>query len=109
LPPAGDGVAVGAWPIERWTGGREPELRLPPAGQACRVPAGALVARGASGLFLAGRVLSADEEAVASLRVIGTCLGTGYAAGSLAAAHAQGRPRAATVSALREQLEDGTP
>lgn len=104
--PCDDGVAVGAWPIERWTGGRQPELKLLPVGEACEVPAGALVAREMPGLYLAGRVLSATEEAAASLRVIGTCLGTGYAAGWLAAVNVHGGARSAAVSVLRAEMEE---
>lgn len=103
-----DGVARGAWPIEHWTTGRQPMLRMLPLGAACEVPAGALVARDVPGLFLAGRVISANEEAIASLRVIGTCLGTGYAAGRLAAGAVRGEERAAVIAALRaEQVEGG--
>lgn len=102
-----DGVARGAWPVEHWTTARQPMLRMLPLGAACEVPAGALVARDVPGLFLAGRVLSATEEAIASLRVIGTCLGTGYAAGRLAAGFARGEERSATVAALRAEQVDG--
>jgi len=49
------------------------------------ISAGMLVSRHLDNLFFAGRGLSATEAAMASARVIGTCLGTGYAAGSLAA------------------------
>lgn len=103
-----EGVARGAWPIEHWTTGRQPMLRMLPLGAACEIPAGALIAKGVPGLYLAGRVISANEEAIASLRVIGTCLGTGYAAGRLAAGAVRGEERAATVAALRaEQVEGG--
>jgi hypothetical protein len=104
--PCDDGVAVGAWPIERWTGDRQPELKLLPVGEACEVPAGALIAREIPRLYLAGRVLSATEEAAASLRVIGTCLGTGYAAGWLAAVDVHGGSRSAAVSVLRAEMEE---
>jgi hypothetical protein len=99
-----EGVAVGAWPVERWLGGREPEMRLPPEGEACEVPAGAMIAAGIPGLFFAGRMISADEVAIAALRVIGTCLATGYAAGRLAAGWVGGEAREAVIASIRERL-----
>lgn len=105
--PHVEGVARGAWPVERWTTARQPMLRLLPESAACEVPAGALIARDVPGLYLAGRVISATEEAMASLRVIGTCLATGYAAGRLAAGEVRGEERAATVAALRAEQVEG--
>jgi hypothetical protein len=67
------------------------------------VPAGCLRVAGVDGLFVAGRAISATERAVASARVIGTCLGTGYAAGRLAAAHALGRSADEAIAAVREE------
>ncbi|GAA2249350.1 FAD-dependent oxidoreductase [Herbiconiux moechotypicola] len=49
------------------------------------IPLGALVARGMSGLLMAGKCLSATHEAVGSARVIPICLATGEAAGTAAA------------------------
>jgi len=37
-------------------------------------------------LFFGGRIISATDGAIASARVMGICLQTGYAAGKLAAA-----------------------
>ena len=37
-------------------------------------------------LFMAGKTISADADAIASARVMGCCLATGAAAGNLAAA-----------------------
>ena len=37
-------------------------------------------------LFMAGKTISADVDAIASARVMGCCLATGAAAGNLAAA-----------------------
>jgi len=50
----------------------------------------ALVARDADNLLAAGRCLSCDHEAQAALRVIGTCLATGEAAGLMAGRAATG-------------------
>jgi len=106
--PSPDGVARAAWPIERWRSSRQPSMGWPPPGLACEVPAGALISADVPGLFFAGRALSADEEAVASLRVIGTCLATGYAAGALAAGQVGRTPIAESVARIRA-LQMGHP
>ena len=80
-----DGVAIGVWPMEYWGAQRKPEMRYFDMDDGYWVSAGMLVSRHLDNLFFAGRGLSATEAAMASARVIGTCLGTGYAAGSLAA------------------------
>ncbi|WP_411728444.1 FAD-dependent oxidoreductase [Methyloglobulus sp.] len=80
-----DGVAMGAWPMEYWGAQRKPQMRYFGMDDGYWVTAGMLVSRHLDNLFFAGRGLSATEAAIASARVIGTCLGTGYAAGCLAA------------------------
>jgi glycine/D-amino acid oxidase-like deaminating enzyme len=80
-----DGVAIGAWPMEYWGAQRKPEMRYFAMDDCYWITAGMLVSRHLDNLFFAGRGLSATETAMASARVIGTCLGTGYAAGCLAA------------------------
>ncbi|GAA5482637.1 FAD-dependent oxidoreductase [Haloferula sargassicola] len=78
-----DEVALASWPLELRETNRGPKLRYPegPAG----IPRGALVAKGFQRLFVAGRCLSCDHEAQASIRVMGTGFATGEAAGRLAA------------------------
>ena len=80
-----DGVAIGAWPMEFWGTHRKPEMRYFAMDDGYWITAGMLVSRHLDNLFFAGRGFSATELAMASARVIGTCLGTGYAAGCLAA------------------------
>jgi FAD dependent oxidoreductase len=80
-----DGVAIGTWPMEFWGTHRKPEMRYFAVDDGYWITAGMLVSRHLDNLFFAGRGLSATESAMASARVIGTCLGTGYAAGCLAA------------------------
>ena len=84
-----NGIAMGAWPMEYWGQGRSPEMTYFGINDHYQIPAGALVSRQLDNLFFAGRAFSATEQAMASARVIGTCLGTGYAAGMLAAYQAQ--------------------
>lgn len=49
-----------------------------------QVPRGALIPKGAKGLFAAGRILSSDRLANSALRVQATAMATGQAAGALA-------------------------
>ena len=49
------------------------------------VPYRALIAPNYPNLLVAGRCLSADRQALASLRVMASCMGTGQAAGVAAA------------------------
>ncbi|MCB9664800.1 MAG: FAD-dependent oxidoreductase [Alphaproteobacteria bacterium] len=98
---AADEVAAGAWPIEHWGDAPEPVLRHLPEGRTYGIGAGTLEAADVDGLFVAGRMLSADDGAVGSARVIGTCLATGYAAGTLAEAAASGRDRPGVLAALK--------
>jgi hypothetical protein len=83
-----DAVALATWPMELRETNRGPRLRYPRDDRPCEVPLRALRFRDRDDCFMAGRCISASHEAHASLRVIGTCLATGEAAGIAAAAHA---------------------
>lgn len=102
-----DGVAPGAWAVEVWGEASQPELALPPDGARYEIPAGALRSASLANLFFGGRHLSATARAVASARVVGTCLATGYAAGRLAADAVAGRAEEASVAYLRAHLLSG--
>ncbi|MFI2794522.1 FAD-dependent oxidoreductase [Haloferula sp. A504] len=80
-----DDVAFAAWPMEMRESNRGPKLRYPDEGRSAGIPAGALRAKGFERLFVAGRCISCDHEAQASIRVMGTCFATGEAAGRMAA------------------------
>ncbi|MEP4078272.1 FAD-dependent oxidoreductase [Haloferula sp.] len=80
-----DEVALAVWPLELRETNRGPKLRFPDEGKAAGIPAGALRVAGMEGLFVAGRCISCDHEAQASIRVMGTCFATGQAVGRLAA------------------------
>jgi hypothetical protein len=81
-----DAVAHGCWPVEQWSADGRQRVRYLPPGSWYDIPARSLHAAATENLFIAGKSLSADAEAVASARVIGCCLATGAAAGKLAAA-----------------------
>jgi hypothetical protein len=99
------GVARGCWPVEVWSGGRRPEVTHLPEDDYYDIPSGCLIADGLDNVFMAGRCMSAEEEAMGSARVIGTALGTGYAAGTLAAFQAKGKSGEEAVALLREQQQ----
>jgi hypothetical protein len=96
-----EGIAYGAWPIEHWGDDPQPVMAYPPPSEACQIPAGCLESASVAGLYSAGRSLSADQRAIAAVRVIGTCLATGYAAGALAAGHALGHERSDVIQQIR--------
>lgn len=82
-----DAVARSAWPIERWVPGHiGAQYEYLPDGTTYGIPRGCLEVPACENLFVAGRCMSATHAAIASARVIGTCLAVGEAAGRLAAA-----------------------
>ena len=83
-----DQVAWATWPMELRERATGPKFRFPIGGQPCGIPLRALRFQHAEGLFMAGRCISCSHEAQASIRVIGTCLASGEAAGKAAAIHA---------------------
>ncbi|MGV3533800.1 MAG: FAD-dependent oxidoreductase [Chthoniobacteraceae bacterium] len=84
-----DAVAIGTWPIELRDRATGPRWRFPENNRPTQIPLGALQAKSLTNLWMAGRCISCDHEAQAALRVIGTCMATGQAAGAAAALQAQ--------------------
>jgi hypothetical protein len=80
-----DAVARGCWPVEQWSADGRQHIRYLPANEHYEIPARSLRARQIENLFVAGKSISADVDAIASARVIGCCLATGAAAGKLSA------------------------
>jgi hypothetical protein len=83
-----DEVALAGWPMEKRETARGPKFRFFDRPEPAGISAGCLRNARLPGLFFAGRCLSADHEALASVRVMGTCMATGQAAARLALAHA---------------------
>lgn len=79
-----DAVTRGAWPVEQWGVKSGARYRYLPPGVHYDIPARCLCAASVSNLFMAGKTISADADAIASARVMGCCLATGAAAGELA-------------------------
>ena len=84
-----DSIALGAWGVE-WHDRRTFEstfVYLPDNG-CYEIPLGCLISADTPNLFAAGRVVDADRQAGASVRVMGTAFATGQAAGVAAATFA---------------------
>ncbi|WP_367874546.1 FAD-dependent oxidoreductase [Luteolibacter sp. Populi] len=79
-----DEIALATWPLELRETNRGPKLKYPENDRAAGIPRGCLIPRALERVFVAGRCISCDHEAQASIRVMGTCFATGEAAGRLA-------------------------
>ncbi|MDZ4287110.1 MAG: FAD-dependent oxidoreductase [Prosthecobacter sp.] len=86
-----DNAALAGWPMEKRENARGPKFRYFDNPEPAGIPGRCLKNSAVPGLFFAGRCLSADHEALASLRVMGTCMATGQAAGKLAVDFVAGR------------------
>lgn len=84
-----DDIALAAWPLEFRETHRGPKLRYPDGDRAAGIPRGCLLPVAWDGLFVAGRCISCDHDAQASVRVMGTCFATGEAAGKVAVEFAE--------------------
>jgi threonine dehydrogenase-like Zn-dependent dehydrogenase len=100
-----EGIANGAWPVEFWNPGEKVQIEHMYEGAYYQIPAGALESMYLKNLYFAGRNLSADVRAMASARVMGTCLQTGFAAGIMAAFAAEQRNRSEAIIKIRKLLE----
>jgi hypothetical protein len=79
-----DAIAQGSWPIEKYHFDKGSRFSYLPEDAAYDIPAGCLRVPGVENLFTAGRCISADDDAIASARVIGCCFATGEGAANLA-------------------------
>jgi glycine/D-amino acid oxidase-like deaminating enzyme len=79
-------AALAGWPLEMRETARGPRFRYFDRPEPAGIPTSCLMTKALPGMFFAGRCLSCDHEALASVRVMGTCLATGQAAGQMAAA-----------------------
>jgi hypothetical protein len=76
-----DEVAFSSWPIELRETTRGPRFRFPEGNRSCGIPLRAIRSADVTNLLMAGRCISATHEAQAAIRVMGTCMATGEAAG----------------------------
>jgi hypothetical protein len=79
-----DGIALSRYPVDIHDPGKAgPVLEL--LKKPYHIPFGCLIPREIDNLLAAGRCISASHEAIASARVMGTCMAMGQAAGTAAA------------------------
>lgn len=96
-----DCIALGAWGAE-WHD-RETYVSsfdYPPDKGCYDIPLSCLASRDTPNLFAAGRLADGDRKAGAAIRVLGTSMATGHAAGCAAALCARGEAGADAVRAL---------
>lgn len=86
-------IARGAWPLENHRIISDMSVyRAMESASWYGIPLGCLKARTPNNLWCAGRNICASHEALASVRVMGTCFATGHAAGCAAALEAKDLP-----------------
>ncbi len=102
-----DGVACGAWPMEEWGSDIRPRMTYAPEREFYEIPIGCLIPESFDNVFVAGRCISASSRAIASARVIGISLCTGWAAGKAAAFQSMNRPLSSAVKEIREEQVRG--
>ena len=99
-----DAVAAGAWPREYHVEGRSTQYVQLPEGGWYQIPLRALRPRSLDNVWVAGRCISADHDALASVRVMAPSLALGQAAGTAAVLELRGEGAVGSVQgALREQ------
>lgn len=101
-----DAIAACAWPQEYHVSGRSTEYRFLPPGVTYQVPYRSLLPLGTRNLLVAGRCISADHDALASVRVMAPSLAMGQAAGaaSVLALRDEGRTGPVDVEELQHSL-----
>jgi hypothetical protein len=98
-----DGIALGTWPIEEWDYHGKVNMEYFAENDGYLIPARCLRSPMFENLYFGGKGISADDKAIASARVTGTCLQTGYAAGKLAACN-DAHEKEAAIHTLRDSL-----
>ena len=100
-----DGIGRSAWPIERHVAGGETFWRFLDPGQWYAIPYRCLVPKGVSNLLVAGRCLSAESAAFASVRVLGPCMLEGQAVAAAAQRMIEDQTSGAQVDVDRLRAE----
>lgn len=94
-------IANCSWPIEEWKEDKGVAMRYLNHNDFYQIPADSLISSQVSNLFFGGRNISATDEAIASARVIGICLQTGYASGIIASNNILNTPLLNTIEAIQ--------
>ena len=103
-----DAIAQCGWPFEDHGVGDSGQVEYLGEGQTYDIPYRCLVPKKIDGLLVAGRCLSADHDAHASVRVMAQCMAMGQAAGTAAAIAAQRhiQPRDVSLPQLQTDLRN---
>ena len=80
-----DGGVKNAWPIEFWDQKKGSQYKYVSPGDFYEIPTRCIKSKDIENLYCAGRCISASQEALASTRVMGTCMALGEEAGRAAA------------------------
>ena len=101
-----DAIAQCGAPIEDHHAGQDTHWEYLPEGATYDIPYRCLLPQRVEGLVVAGRCLSAEHDAHASVRSMGQCMAMGQAAGAAAALSCAGDtlPHALSPDALRDRL-----
>ncbi len=101
-----DGIALCGAPIEDHHAGGDTRWEYLPEGETYGIPYRCLLPQRVEGLLVAGRCLSADHDAHASVRSMGQCMAMGQAtaAAAVLAAGQNITPREVAIPALRDSL-----
>ncbi len=101
-----DAIARCGAPIEEHHAGQDTRWEYLPEGETYDVPYRCLLPQKVESLLVAGRCLSADHDAQASVRSMGQCMAMGQAAGVAAALAVQKKttPREVSVREIQDQL-----
>ncbi len=97
-----DAIANGSWPIEIWQQNKRVAMQYFAKDSYYQIPVGCLQSAHINNLFIGGRCISATDDAIASARVMGICLQTGYSAGILAAGNAQNKPMEQSIKCIQK-------
>ncbi len=101
-----DAIAQCGAPIEEHHAGQDTRWEYLPEGETYHIPYRCLLPQKVDGLLVAGRCLSADHDAHASVRSMGQCMAMGQAAGAAAALAVSQKcqPREVSIPRLQSLL-----
>ena len=101
-----DAIAAATWPMELRERPTGPKWKFPDTTRSPKIPLRSLRPAAHDHFFIAGRCIGTTHEAQAAIRVMGTCLATGEAAGLAASLHASDKEvTAEAILTLRERLD----
>ncbi|MAT43346.1 MAG: FAD-dependent oxidoreductase [Anaerolineaceae bacterium] len=102
-----DAIAVCGAPIEEHHAGKDTRWEYLPEGETYQIPYRCLLPKTMDNLIIAGRCLSADHDAHASVRSMGQCMAMGQAAGAAASISVVNKqtPHTIVINDLQTQLK----